>query len=93
MSETQHQPIDLSPEGFSKYLNGGREELVESTTIEQGTGWKLVQEEWHVFRFRIAADPDVEVAHATLDSPLQQGASSRAKVARTCRRDDSENSG
>lgn len=93
MSETQHQPMDLSPEAFSKYLNGGREEMVESTTIEQGTGWRLVREEWHVIRFRIAADPDVDVAHATLDSPLQQGASSRAKVARTSRRDAGEKSG
>ena len=67
MSEIPKLPIALSPEGFSKYLDGDNEELVESKTIEQGTGWRLVREEWHVIRFRIVADPGTEVAHTTLD--------------------------
>ena len=79
MSEPPKPPIALSPEGFSKYLDGDDEELVESRTIEQGTGWKLVREEWHVIRFRIVADPGTEVAPATLNrrSPNRRPRSGR----------------
>ena len=63
MSETQKPPIALSTEGFGKYVDGDSEELVESETIEQGSGWKLVREEWHVTRFRIVAEPDAGATH------------------------------
>ena len=43
MSEIPKPPIALSAEGFGKYVDGDSEELVESNTVEQGAGWKLVR--------------------------------------------------